>query len=157
MKYISEKKLKRHSPDQGCRLYLSFLPFLLTSLPPFSQLRLPLLLLVSGWLKWPFTCLSRAVCKWIRTTVFEYFLRQKSVVCEEIRITWELNLKPQPSTMHRKGLLPPWDRTCLSNHRREHEVLPCTLHPCQWQTKLSPPVCVLMCAAYKRTQITWKN
>jgi hypothetical protein len=44
-------KIARNSPDQGCRLYLSFLPFLLTSLPPFSQLRLPLLLLVSGWLK----------------------------------------------------------------------------------------------------------
>lgn len=55
---------KLNLPDQGCLLYLSRLPFLLIILPLLSMLRLLLLLLVSGWLKWPFTCLSNAIWKW---------------------------------------------------------------------------------------------
>lgn len=67
-------------------------------------------------------------------------------------ITWELNLLPQPSTMHRKGLFPPWDNTCRSNHLLEQELLPCTLQPCHWHTKLSLPVWVLMWATWGTRQ-----
>lgn len=85
-----------------------------------------------------------------RTYKSKRLVRANQQFCRDnAHITCELNLQPQPSTIHRKGLLPPWDITCLSSHRREHEVLPCTLHPCQWQTKLSLPVCVLICADWK--------
>lgn len=61
--FVRIKSLFVYLPDHGCLLYLNLFPFLLTSFPPFSQLLLPLLLLVSGWLKWPLTCLSKVVCK----------------------------------------------------------------------------------------------
>ena len=44
-------------------------------------------------------------------------------------LTCELNRWPHPSTMQRNGLFPPWLRTCLSNHEREHDVRAYTLQP----------------------------
>lgn len=64
--------------------------------------------------------------------------------------TWELNLCPQPSTMQRKGLFPPWLRTWRSSQEREQDDLSYTLQPFHRQTNVSQRDWVFTCFVWNQ-------
>lgn len=70
--------------------------------------------------------------------------------------TCELNLKPHPSTIQRKGLVPACASTCLSSHDLEHDVLPCTLQPIQRHTYCSWVACDITCFTCTK-RIRWRT
>lgn len=65
-----------------------------------------------------------------------------------IYVTCELNLWPHPSTMHLKGLFPPWLRTWRSSQEREQDARSNTLQPIHRQTNVSLSDCVLTCFTF---------
>lgn len=68
-------------------------------------------------------------------------------------LTCEVNLCPHPSTIHLKGLCPPWVSTWRSSHDTEQEALSYTLHPTHRHLKLSASSWPSTCTACKQTYI----